>query len=102
MNFDIFHFVLLIMRYIFTFFYELLLFFCRCILHSVIKDNEEEFAKIVALLNSFGLVYDLRSSGQKVLLVPWYLPEEIPSKVESKVKVITYFVASFKFENCRY
>ena len=61
---------------------------CRCILYPVIHDNEEDFSKIVALLENFGLVYDLRrSSDQNVFLVPWYLPEKSPSKVDTKDKV---------------
>lgn len=66
--------------------FSIFVFCCRCILHPVIHANEEDFLKIVALLESFGLVYNLRSSGQ-VFLVPWYLPEKSPSKVEPDDKV---------------
>ena len=53
----------------------------------MVEDKEEEFKKIVALLESFGLVYDLRMNKDDSFLVPWYLPEISPSQVEHKDKV---------------
>ena len=56
-------------------------FVFRYALWDVYKESEDNFNKVVALLMKFGLIYNI---NKEKVLVPWYLPETIPSGMDSK------------------
>ncbi|XP_066929100.1 malignant fibrous histiocytoma-amplified sequence 1 homolog [Clytia hemisphaerica] len=50
-------------------------------LWDVFKESEDNFNKVLALLMKFGLIYNI---NEEEFLIPWYLPESIPSAIDSK------------------